>query len=52
VEAHAPASINELQDVIAAEWDKVDSDLMRKLAHSMPERCAAVIAAEGWHTKY
>ena len=44
-------TMEELQDVIAAEWDKIDGD-MRKLAHSMPSRCQAVIDAKGWHTKY
>ena len=52
VEKHACDTMEDLQEVVAAEWDKVDTDLMRKLAHSMPQRCQAVIEAEGWHTKY
>jgi len=52
VEKHACETMEELQDVVAAEWDKVDADLMCKLAHSMPARCQAVIDANGWHTKY
>jgi transposase len=52
VEHHACETMEELQDVIAAEWDKVDKDLMKKLARSMPSRCKAVIEARGWHTKY
>lgn len=52
VELHACDTMEQLQDVVAAEWDKVDADLMRKLAHSMPQRCQAVIEAQGWHTKY
>jgi hypothetical protein len=44
--------MEELQDVIAAEWDKIDGDYMRTLVHSMPTRCQAVIDAKGWHTKY
>ena len=38
--------------VVAAEWDRVDADYMHEHAHSMPKRCAAVIAAKGWHTKH
>jgi len=45
-------TMEELQDVIAAEWDKIDGDYMRTLVHSMPTRCQAVIDAKGWHTKY
>ena len=30
----------------------MDKEYMRTLVHSMPHRCAAVIEAEGWHTKY
>jgi predicted N-formylglutamate amidohydrolase len=41
-----------LQAVVEAEWEKVDKELMRKLAHSMPARCQAVIDENGWHTKY
>lgn len=52
VEQHACETQEELQDVIAAEWDRVDAELMRKLVDSMPKRCQAVIDAEGWHTKY
>jgi transposase len=52
VETHACETMEELQDVVAAEWEKVDKQLMRELAHSMPKRCEAVIAAKGWHTKY
>jgi transposase len=52
VEKHAATTMEELQEVIAAEWDKVDADYMRKLVHSMPARCQAVIDANGWHTKY
>ncbi len=52
VEQHACNTMEELQDVVAAEWERVDADYMRKLAHSMPKRCAAVVEAKGWHTKY
>jgi hypothetical protein len=44
--------MEKLQDVIGDEWAKVDVNLLRKLVHSMPDRCRAVIDANGWHTKY
>ena len=54
VEQRPPDTMEELQDRVAEEWGKVDKEkeLLRSLAHSMPPRCAAVIEAEGWHTKY
>jgi transposase len=52
VELHDCDTMEELQDVVAAVWDKVDGDSMRTLVHSMPKRCQAVIDAKGWHTKY
>ena len=44
--------MEKLQDIVAEEWEKTDQDTLRKLAHSMPARCQAVIEAEGMHTKY
>ena len=52
VEKHACETMEELQDVVAEEWDKVDKTNLLTLANSMPSRCQAVIAARGWHTKY
>jgi len=52
VETHQCETVEELQNVIAAEWDKVDKGLMLELAHSMPKSCQAIIDAQGWHTKY
>lgn len=52
VEKHACETMEELQDVVADEWDKLDKDALLKLADSMPARCKAVIDARGWHTKY
>ena len=45
-------TVEELQDVIAAAWEDLDKDVLRKLARSMRKRCKAVIRAEGYHTKY
>ena len=52
VEQRTCDTMEELQDVISDEWNKISPDLLQKLAHSMPARCQAVIEAEGWHTKY
>jgi hypothetical protein len=30
----------------------IREEVMQGLISSMPHRCAAVIKAEGWHTKY
>ena len=52
VEQHQCETMEQLQDAIAAEWDKLDKELMRKLARSMRKRCKAVVKAGGWYTKY
>jgi DDE superfamily endonuclease len=52
VEARAPNRMEELQDVIAEEWQNTPTDLLTKLAHSMPKRCLAVIAAHGDHIHF
>ena len=52
VEQHQCDTVEQLQDIIAEEWDKLDVEQLRTLAHSMPQRCAAVKLATGWHTKY
>jgi len=52
VEARPASTIDELQDVIAEEWERTSPAYLRKLARSMPERCQAVIDAQGGHTKY
>lgn len=52
VEARPASTIEELQDVIAEEWERTSPALLRKLARGMPKRCKAVIDAKGEHTKY
>jgi transposase len=52
VEVKEADTIEALQDVVAAEWQAVTPEYCKKLAHSMPRRCKAVIDAKGWHTKY
>jgi transposase len=52
VEKHSCETIEELQDAVAEEWEKLDRSALLKLAESMPARCQAVIDVRGWHTKY
>jgi hypothetical protein len=52
VEEFACETMEELQEVVAAEWDKIDAEHMETLVRSMPNRCKAVIEADGWHTRY
>ncbi len=52
VEARPASTLEELQDVIADEWERTSPAYLRKLARSMPKRCQAVIDAKGDHTKY
>jgi len=44
--------MEELQNVIAEEWEATPLKFLRKLARSMPKRLQAVIDAKGDHTSY
>jgi transposase len=52
VEKHQSDTLEQLQEVVATEWATTSTNLLTKLAHSMPKRCEAVIKAKGGHTKY
>ena len=52
VEKRRPTTIEELQDVIAEEWEKIPKKFLQKLAHSMVKRLELVIAAKGDHIHY
>lgn len=52
VEKRACSDDEALGNAVLEEWNKLDSDVFKALARSMPERCAAVVAAAGHHTKY
>jgi transposase len=52
VERKQPSTMEQLQEVVAAEWTDTSLDLLAKLAHSMPARCKAVIEAQGDHTRF
>jgi hypothetical protein len=41
-----------LESCLQAAWDTLDQELFDKLGASMCDRIEAVIAANGWHTKY
>ena len=52
VEKQTAETIEELQDLVVDEWNNIEQKQLQELASSMPRRCAAVVAANGWHTKY
>jgi len=52
IEARPASTMEQLQDIVAEEWERTPLDLLRTLAHSMPARCQAVIGAKGEHTTY
>lgn len=52
VEQFQCETMEELQDIVAEQWKETSTDLLRELARSMPQRCQAVIDANGDHTKY
>jgi hypothetical protein len=52
VESRQAETMEQLQDVIAEEWAATSTDLLVKLAHSMPTRCRLVIEAKGGHINY
>ena len=42
----------QLRTIVREAWDSIPEDFLRELIESMPDRCQAVIDAEGGHTKY
>ena len=52
VELRPAGTIDELQDVIAQEWEATPVSFLETLARSMPKRCQAVIDANGQYTHY
>jgi transposase len=45
-------SYPKLRAAIVEAWESIAHEDILDLIRSMPERCQAVIDAEGWHTKY
>lgn len=52
IEERCCTSIEKLQDAIAEEWEKTNRHFIKSLANSMHNRCQAVIACNGDHTRY
>ena len=52
VEKRQPQTEEELSIIVDDEWYKTPAAYTRRLARSMPKRCARVIAADGYCTKY
>lgn len=48
----SPGNAEELFETLQESWNSIPIDLLSKLSDSMPRRCAAVIAANGYATKY
>ncbi|KAK4095897.1 hypothetical protein N658DRAFT_437247, partial [Parathielavia hyrcaniae] len=45
-------SYDKLREYVKEAWEALPDDNLKQLLASMPERCKAVIAANGMHTKY
>jgi len=41
-----------LAKAIIEAWEAIPQEQIDDLIKSMPRRCAAVVKAKGWHTKY
>lgn len=52
VEKRLARTTDELERILKEEWEALDADLLKSLAHSMPQRCAAVIANAGHKAPY
>ena len=45
-------TLHQLGRILRHAWNAIPQERIRRLVHSMRRRCAAVIAADGGHTKY
>jgi hypothetical protein len=52
IKRQQPTSLNELFTTIKESWAAIPPSTCEKLVESMPRRCAAVIKAKGFATKY
>lgn len=48
----SPSNARELYEILEKEWYNLDVELLKRLVHSMPRRCQAVIDNKGGMTKY
>ena len=49
---YPPKGVHELWERVEKEWNAIPTEVVQNLISSMPRRCAAVIKANGGHTKY
>jgi transposase len=47
-----PTNLNDLFEKLETVWRNIPIDYLQRLIDSMPQRCQAVIDANGMHTKY
>jgi transposase len=47
-----PRTLQDISQAAVEEWGNIPQEALRKLVHSMPRRCAAVLAARGGNTLY
>lgn len=52
VEKQNPTTVNQLQDVLADAWEKIDPQTLVNLVKSMPKRCRLLYEAKGDHIHY
>ena len=52
VERRKPGSLKSLWQLLHAAWQAIPVETVQNLVHTMPRRCAALIAAKGHCTKY
>lgn len=48
----APQNLQELQEALIEEWERLPQMGIRKLVRSMPRRCQEVLRVQGNHTRY
>jgi transposase len=52
IEKRLARTTDEIERVLKEEWEALDKELLTSLAHSMPARCAAVVANHGHKAPY
>jgi mannose-6-phosphate isomerase-like protein (cupin superfamily) len=52
IDNRCPSNKAELMEILNEEWAAIDREFLASLAHSMIDRCKAVVACRGFKTKY
>ncbi|GFV76625.1 transposable element Tcb2 transposase [Trichonephila clavipes] len=47
-----PQTLQELEEALLEEWDKIPQLVINSLIDSMPQRCSTLLAVRGNHTPY